>query len=409
MTMANGSWLNSERIRRVAGICALGSLCLLLWLLITSRGTLDWLGRPLGTDFSNVWAAGRMALNGQAVDAWNWARHFAVQRAIHGPALTEVYAWHYPPPFLLVAAILGSLPYLSALIVWQLVTFIPFILMMQRLVPGRESMLLTLAAPVTLICLAHGQNGFLTAGLLAGGLLLLDRKALPAGLLFGCLIYKPQFGLIIPVMLLAGRQWRAIGGAFLSAATLIAATLVIWGYPVWQAFIDSLPLTRSAIVEQGAAGFYKNMSSFAAIRMWGGSLQVAYAVQFVLTALTIPAVFFASREPASRNLRNPIVCAATILATPYALDYDLVVLLPALAWLYLDGREHGFLRWDASIMAGVWIAPLFARAAAEFLYIPLGLISVLAVAGLALRRLLSRNSMPIGDVYPRGKHQVRQP
>jgi len=152
--LASGSWLRPARIRRVAAIFGAGSVALLLWLALTSHGTLDWRGRPLGTDFSNVWAAGRMALDGRAADVWNWPSHFAVQRAVHGPRLTELYAWHYPPPFLLVASAVALLPYVPALITWQLITATPFVLMMQRLVPGRDTLLLSLAAPVTVICVA---------------------------------------------------------------------------------------------------------------------------------------------------------------------------------------------------------------------------------------------------------------
>ena len=108
-TLASGSWLTPDRVRRVAAICGAGSFALLMWLALTSHGTLDWLGRPLGTDFSDVWAAGKMALGGHAADAWTWSKHFAVQRALHGPHLTEFYAWHYPPPFLLVASGLALL------------------------------------------------------------------------------------------------------------------------------------------------------------------------------------------------------------------------------------------------------------------------------------------------------------
>jgi alpha-1,2-mannosyltransferase len=82
-----------------------------------------------------------------------------------------------------------------------------------------------------------------------------------------------------------------------------------------------------------------------------------------------------------------VVCAAVIATTPYALDYDLVVLLPALAWLWIDGRRNGFLPWDASLMALVWAAPLIARNLAQFAFVPLGLISVLAVAAIAMRRV----------------------
>jgi len=407
--LASGSWLKADRIRRVAIISGAGSLALVLWLIFTSHGTLDWLGRPLGSDFSEVWAAGKMALGGHAPDAWNWDRHFAEQRAIHGPGLRGFFAWHYPPPFLLVACALALIPYIPALLAWQLVTLVPFVLLMQRLVPGRDSLLVTLAAPVTVICATQGQNGFLTALLMGSGLMLLDRRPVVAGLLLGCLIYKPQFGLVLPVMLLAGRHWRAVAGAFCSAAILVTVTLALWGWPVWQAFIDSLPLTRSVIIEQGATGFYKIMSAFAAVRMWGGSVTIAYAAQAVVTIAALGGVAAISLPSSRPALRNAAVCAAALLATPYVLDYDLVLLLPAIAWLYLDGRAHGFPAWDSTIMAGVWAAPLFARPAAELLCVPLGWLAALSVVILALRRQSGRYAMAVGDVHPCREQQVGQP
>ncbi len=390
--LANGDWLNRRRVMRIAVIAGIVSLAVLLWLFATSNGTLDARGRPLGTDFSNVWAAGRMALDGRAADAWVWPDHFAVQRALHANADVDVFGWHYPPPFLLVAAALATLRYVPALIVWQLATLVPFTWLMVRLVQRREAVLLALAAPVTLICLTHGHNGFLTALLLGGGLMLLDRRPFVAGLLLGCLIYKPQLALILPPLLLAMRSWRAIGGAILSASVLIALTLALWGWPVWQAFFDSLELTRTQVIEQGSTGWHKIMSPFAAVRMWGGGIALAYSVQLVATLAAIAAVVWLSLKRDSAHLRNALVCAATLIATPYVIDYDHVVLLPALAFLWLDGERQGFLRWDKSLMALVWIAPLVARQVAELTLFPLGLATALIVAVLAVRRAAVRSS-----------------
>jgi hypothetical protein len=222
--------------------------------------------------------------------------------------------------------------------------------------------------------------------------MLLDKRPLLAGLLFGCLIYKPQFALIIPPLLLAGRNWRAIAGASASAAVLVAITLAIWGWPVWQAFIDSLPLTQRVVIEQGTTGFHKIMSPFAAVRLWGGQVGLAYAVQFAFTLAAVAAVCWFAWRRERRDLRNAVVCAAVVISTPYVLDYDLVVLLPALAWLWLDGRRHGFLPWDGTLMALVWFTPLVARNIAMVTLFPLGLISALLVALMAVRRLRASSS-----------------
>lgn len=389
--LSNGSWLTRERVRLVALLCGLASLASLAWLFGFSSGTLDPLGRPLGTDFSMMWTAGRMALEGQAADVWSLPKHFAVQQQFHHKPTVDVYGWHYPPPYLLIAAALATLPYVLALFVWQAASLAAFAALMWRLVRRLETILLTLAAPVSLVCVTHGHNGFLTALLLGGGLALLERRPVVAGLLLGCLIYKPQFALIVPGLLLVTRNWRAIGGALLSAATLVLLTLVIWGMPVWHAFADSLPQTRDIVVEQGRIGWYKIMSPFAAVRMWGGGLPVSYAVQGVSTALALASVVFLSLRN-NHRLRNAGVASAVLLSTPYVLDYDFVVLGVGLAFLWRDGEENGFLPWDRTLMAVVWFAPLISRQVGQLTGFPLALMTALLVILLAVRRSLVRAS-----------------
>lgn len=389
--LASGSWLTRERVVVVAVLTGIASILSLAWLFGFGHGKLDPMGRPLGTDFSGVYAAGRMALSGHAADAWSWPKHFAVQQQIHHKTRIPLYGWHYPPPFLLIASVLALLPYIQALLVWQAVTLGAFTLLMWRLVPRRETILLVLAAPVALVCVTHGHNGFLTALLLGAGLMLLEERPFAAGLLLGCLIYKPQFGLVIPPLLLVTRNWRAIAGAFLSAALLVGITLALWGWPVWEAFIESLPLTRHVVIEQGNTGWYKIMSSYAAVRMWGGSIGFAYAVQSLVTAVAICAVIFLSLRD-NIQLRNAAVAAAVLVSTPYVLDYDYVVLGLALAWLWLDGEANGSLEWERSLMALAWITPLAARQIAHYTLLPLGLATALVLLILPLRRSLVRAS-----------------
>ena len=383
--LKTGDWLTRERAIRIAVICGLVSLAILGYLLATSSGTLDWRGRPLGTDFSQVWTAGRMVLDGRAAEVWDWDAHRAVQEAFHGPALTEWYGWHYPPPFLLIAAALAALPYLPALFAWQAATLLPFAWLMRRFTGRREAWLFVLAAPVTLICVLHGHNGFLTALLLGGGLMLLEKRPFLAGLLLGCLVYKPQFALVLPLLLLVLWNWRAIAGAALSSLTLIAITLALWGWPVWQAFLDSLPLTQSIVIEEGRTGWEKIMSPFSAVRSWGGGIEIAYAVQGVFTLAAIAATLWLART-ARPDVRNAAVTAAVLISTPYVLDYDYVVLLAGIAFLWRDAERHGWLSWEKSALALVWIAPLVARNVASVTFFPLGLLTAVLLLGLAVRR-----------------------
>lgn len=384
--LATGDWLTRARVRRVAVLSLMLTIVIVATLSIGAHGTVDMMGRPLGTDFANVWAAGRMANEGRAALAWDWEAHHAVQIATHGAAsMKEFFAWHYPPPFLLMAAALALLPYLWALIVWQSVTLVLALLLFRQVLPGRDALIAALGFPAVMVCLGHGHNGFLTATLLGGGLWLIDRRPFVAGLLIGCLIYKPQFALILPIFLLAGWHWRAILGALCSAGLLVGLTLALWGWPVWQAFLNSLPLTQTVIIEQGITGWPKIQSAFSALRMWGGSIPTAYAAQFVVTGAAMMGALLAALRLAP-GPRGAVVIAASLLSTPYLLDYDLVVLGIAIAFLVVDGRARGFLRWEKSLYALAWATPLFGRSLMTVTGIPFGFIAIAAIFVLAIRR-----------------------
>jgi hypothetical protein len=116
--LRTGRWLSRERIRLVAVAVLVASLAGLVWIAATSDGLNDTQGRPLGTDFSNVYAAGTYVLDGEATAPFDPARQLARERAIFGPA-TPFFGWHYPPFFLGLAALLATMPYWLALLVWQ--------------------------------------------------------------------------------------------------------------------------------------------------------------------------------------------------------------------------------------------------------------------------------------------------
>ncbi len=386
--LRSGDWLDEARVKRIAWIMLAVSIALVAWLVASANGTLDYKGRPVGSDFSQVYAAGKMVLDGRAADVWDWDLHRAVQYDLHGPSLTEWYGWHYPPPFLLIATLLATMPYFLGLGLWQASTLGPLAFAANRVTERRDGWLFVAAAPVTMICVMHGHNGFLTALLLGGGLLLLDKRPFVAGLLLGCLVYKPQFALLLPLLLLAARAWPAILGAAISSLALIGITLAIWGWPVWQAFLNSLPLTQDVVIEQGRTGWEKIMSPFAAVRAWGVGIGPAYAVQAVATVAAIATTLWLAVK-SRPDLRNAAATAAVIIATPYVLDYDLVVLLVGIFVLWRDAKAHGWLPWEKTILAFVWIAPLFARNIAAVTLLPIGLATAVAVLALAVQRGLT--------------------
>ena len=104
--LRSGEWLTRERIRMVAVAVLIASAAGFLYLVVTATGGVDLQGRPIGTDFSNVYAAGTYVLEGNFRAPFDSVQQFARERAIFGAA-TQFYGWHYPPYFLFVAAALA--------------------------------------------------------------------------------------------------------------------------------------------------------------------------------------------------------------------------------------------------------------------------------------------------------------
>jgi hypothetical protein len=288
----------------------------------------------------------------------------------------------------MIATLLAQLPYAAALILWQGTTLALALCLVRHILPDeKDALLIALGAPVVLLCLGHGQNAFLTASLLGAGMLLLDRRPWLAGMLLGALVYKPQFAVLIPVLILARGNIRTFVSAGLTVTGLCLLTLAIWGWPVWQAFLDSLPLTRQVVIEGGTTGWEKIPSPFATIRQWGGAVPLAYGMQAIVTAIAIAAAALAARR-GSMEVRGAAALSAALLCTPYVLDYDFVLLGMAIAFLWADMRKRGTLAWEPTWLAYAWIAPLFGRSLSDLTHIPINLIAAIAILALAMRRAI---------------------
>jgi hypothetical protein len=222
--------------------------------------------------------------------------------------------------------------------------------------------------------------------------LLLDRRPLVAGLLIGLLAYKPQFGVMIPLVLLATARWQVIAAATATVLAACAVTFALFGAKVWTAFAQSTEFTRVVVLEAGDTGWEKIQSIFSAVRMWGGSIELAYAAQAALALAVAASLIWLWRSRAADDLKASALACACLLATPYVLDYDLVVLAVAMAFFARHAFDHGFRDYEISVLAFVWVAPLIARSVAGTIGLPLGLMAMLALYTLALRRAVLDNT-----------------
>ena len=386
--LRSGEWLTAARIRGYSLIVlTIGALVLAGWI-ATSDGLIDRNGKPIGTDFSNVYAAGQLTRQGRPADAYQPALQHAAEKAVFGGREVPFFGWHYPPFFFAVAAIVAAFPYGWGLAIWLAASLAAYLAAIRAILPGGQTLLLAASFPGVFVNIGHGQNGFLTAALLGGALHLIDRRPWLSGALIGLLAYKPQFGVLIPIALLAGARWRSFGAATATVAALVAISLATLGSGVWHAFADSMNFTQTVVLEQGGTGWEKIQSIFSAARMWGASVPLAYAMQGALLMMLAATLAWIWQSDAAIELKAAALATASLLATPYVLDYDLVVLAVAIAFFARHGLVSGFRPFEISLLAAAWIVPLLSRGLAGISGIPLGLMVLLVLYLCILRRAL---------------------
>ena len=347
-------WLNRDRITAYAAIVAIVELGLFVFFVAGAHGLIVPLDRPSSTDFVSFHAAGALAGAGTPWLAYDRAAHHAAEQAAAGAGIPYNY-FYYPPVFLLLCAPLARLPYLAAFVVFQAGSALACFLAM-RLIRRDLPLAVFLAFPGLWWAIGTGQNALLTASLFAAGTALLDRRPWLAGLCLGALCYKPHFGLLIPVALVAGWHWRAFVGAVGAVALLTGASILAFGIDAWNGFATAL--AGSGEVYAAHAIFMDGLTSpYGVVLAWGGGRAAAIAVQAATIACAAAVVGSVwRRKDTPLPIRAAVLLAATPVAVPVLMFYDLMLVFVALVWLSLVPRERG--AWRTAAMAAVFVGPL---------------------------------------------------
>ncbi len=371
----------ARTIRLIGLTLALGYLIVLGGTFLKGDFLLDRQSRPIANDFVDVPAAGRLSLDGVPAAAYDWPTHKQAEVRVIGHDFAGYYGWHYPPTFLFVAAALATLPFVVAMALSLAATLAAYVAALSGIL-GRTGIFVALGFPAALWNVTAGQNGFLTAALIGGTLGLMQRRPALAGICLGLLTYKPQFGLLFPLVLIADRRWLTIAVAAAVAIGLAALSLLVFGSASWQAFMHWLPITSQVVLGEGHADWSRLQSLFGLVRAHGGSERLAWSIQAIASVALAIATTALWRSRAPFDLKAAALAAATLVVTPYVYMYDLVVLAVAVAFLIRFALERGFV---ASEVFGL------AAAAALILIYPyaksqVGLAAVLIVLALVMQR-----------------------
>lgn len=370
-SLRDADWLTVARVRAYLWIVAALNLVTLVTLAATSNRGVDRNGFLLGTDFLSFWTAGRML--GNHADVYDQSAHIAAQQAYftQSDAFT---AFFYPPMFLPFCWPLGWLPYVPALALWLVTTGALFVFAVLRWLRARAvpapGWLLLAAFPASVIQITHGQTAFLSAGLLLLGTLWVRERPVLAGVLFGLATIKPQFGLLVPLVLVLTGEWRVIAAAAGSALALATVSALLFGKGIWPEWYALTQAAQTAM-DAGSVGYAKMVSPFAAAMLLGIPAQASYIAQGTISVTVAAMLATVGWGRTYTPELGALMLVGAVLVTPFVLDYDLLLLVPAMIVIAAHGNHRGYGSWEKLAVFLAFAAPAFARPLGMHLHVPI--------------------------------------
>jgi hypothetical protein len=310
----------------------------------------DAQGRGNAIDFVTFWAAAKLAVSGQAASAYDIAA-ITKEQLTGVAAFDRQFTWVYPPTYFLLIAPLALFSYATAALIWMVSTLVLYCAGIHTILPRWSVVLVAAASPFALWSFLTGQNGFLTAALIAGVLALLDRRPVVAGILLGFLTVKPQLGIVFPVIVILTGRWRVFTAAAVTALLLALLSYLLFGADAWSAFFAALPNQAAAVLDRGEVVFRKQQSVHALVRLLGGGDTLAWSVHAVLALAALGFTAWLWMQRIDDRLKAAALATTALLATPYLFSYDLPILSVPVAFLASLGIDRGFMTGERTMVA----------------------------------------------------------
>ena len=303
-------------------------------------------------DHFQFWAAGHLvATGGSMYDRSAWQAIAALGPVPDGVAVNTVIfnltqaadIWPYPPTIAFLLAPFGALPLaagVTALHLFVALTAIGSVVLGAR-IAGLRGLRLGAALSLTVVSepFIVGVRDGHPIGLLLLGMTLLfvglrDKRYAMIAAGVAIMTIKPHLAIAGAIATIALLVWRRDRRGFASAAlSLIVVTIL-------AELRDPYPLARIS----GAAGTWLgfDVTTVGALaRDLGGGLPLTIALLLLASALATFAVARADR-PVRWATAYAAVLAMSLVLAPYAHDYDMLLVLPAL--VVVAGIARGSLR-----------------------------------------------------------------
>jgi alpha-1,2-mannosyltransferase len=395
-------WLTPRRLRAHGLILGIVLWSIYLWTL-TTPGLRDRNGNLKGTDFLHFYTLGLIARQHRGPELYDMKIQSELAAA-HVPQAAGIhYLPLYPPQTSIVFAPFTHLSYAHALAFWWLISALLYFLCCYgfwRACPnlrahGVTVAILAAAFPGFFHLIAWGQSSAIALACFAGAYLCLcTKREFMAGILLGCLAFKPQLAVASAVVLLAAGAGKIFVGATVSGMVQFLGGILYYGSQAFREWLWMIGNWRSELpfLEPKVYQTHCLRTFWSMLIPLPGVAAALYAVTAVL-ALAMTIILW-HRPNTALTVRFSALLFATVLAAPHLTVYDLVILAPAFLllsdWLISPPRK----RVSAQISAALYCVYMFPLVGplARWTHLQLSVIAMAAVLFLLWRQ--SRSSSP---------------
>jgi len=260
---------------------------------------------------------------------------FGVYWRAANQSVDTVYSWSgrfpfpYAPTMLLWTAPLALVQKTAAYVLFVAGSVTALVAVCRSYLP-RRAIVLALISPPVARGLFTGQVCAALAALMLWACSTDKRRG--AGMAFGVIAsIKPQLVLMAPLMLALNRDWRAFFAAGAMFVSTVALSIVIFGperWPEWVASMDHFhhAVAGTNVIEIGTTP--------AAVAERFGLPSVPFLIAGSLVGSGL--IYFCRNAPPLE--KAAAIGIGSIMAAPYALAYDLTVVMPFLALMVFQGR-----------------------------------------------------------------------
>jgi len=339
-----------------------------LWAVdFTAPGVVDRLGKIKGTDFLQFYIGGSFVREGRLNQFYDMRALYTRAQAIAPGSRDTLYTPIQSPQTSLAFFPISAFSYPVAVTIW--IAVIVFLYAVSCALTWRdctalrryryETIACAVAFPGLFSTVLHGQTSVVALLAVAAALFAL-RHGWPfvAGLAIGCLAFKPHWLLAAGAVFVAVREWRVVAGAVTGAAGQFGITYLLVGSAVMSAYWRTLQAVQrfGDLLEP-----YPGDSLRSFFKVFVPS-EAAALVAYVLCAVaTLWVAMRIWRSDAPFELRSSGVVLATLLISPHAFPYDLILLAPVfflLANWFADHPSRPPSRTISFTLCALYIGPL---------------------------------------------------